>query len=83
MAGDVFEEQPIGLDFVDDAGNVWPQVPFVILTSALAGGAERLAGIPRKNRVDVAAPAITDEGAQVVPHRGRPERSGTPVACGG
>lgn len=83
MPGDVFEEAPLGLDLVDDAGNVWPEVSFIILATTLAGGAERLAWIPREDGVDMPAPCVTGEGAQVVPHRGRPERSGTPSICGG
>nr|WP_243698456.1 hypothetical protein [Paracoccus alkanivorans] len=83
MTCDVLEKQPLGVDLSDDPLDIGPEMPLVTLATTLAGGAERLAGIARKDRVDMPAPTIADEAAQVVPHRGRPERSGAPSACGG
>lgn len=83
MACDVLEEEPFGFDLSDDPFDVREQVAFVILATTPAGGAERLARVARKDCVDAPAPVITDEGSQVSPHRGRPERSGAPSVCGG
>jgi hypothetical protein len=75
MACDVFEEAPAGSNLGYDAGDVWPEVAFIIRSATLAGGAERLAGIARKDDVDMSAPGITNEGSHVSPHRGRAEIS--------
>lgn len=83
MASDVFEEQPFGCDLSGDPGDIGPQVSLIISAATLAGGAERLTRISREDGIDIPAPAMTDEGSQVVPHRGRPERSGAPSHCGG
>jgi hypothetical protein len=42
VSADVFEKDPSRLDFADDAGNIGPQVPLVVLSLALPGRAERL-----------------------------------------
>lgn len=76
MPGDVFEEHPSRADLSDDPGDVGPEVAGVVRALALSGGAERLAGIARENRVDAPAPAIPDEGSHVGPHRGRSENTG-------
>lgn len=34
MAGDVLKEAPLGLDLIDDAGNVGPEVAGVVLAFA-------------------------------------------------
>lgn len=80
---DVLEDEPFRLDLSDDALDVGPQVTLIILATTLTGGAERLARVSRKDRVDTPAPVIAHECAQVAPHRGRPERSGAPSRCGG
>lgn len=83
VSGDVLEEEPFWFDLSDDPLDVGPQVTFVILATTLTGGAERLARVTRKDRVDTPAPVIAHECAQVAPHRGLPERSGAPLRCGG
>jgi hypothetical protein len=47
MAGDVFEEDPVeaGAEFPGDPCNIGPEVALIVGAPALAGGAERLAGV--------------------------------------
>jgi len=47
MMGDIFEEDEGRLDFIDDAGDMRPEVARVVRTPALARHAERLARITR------------------------------------
>jgi len=67
VAGDVFEKDPCGSAFSDDAGNVGPEVTGIIGTTALSGGAERLAGISGEERVEGAAERSGVEAAQIIP----------------
>ena len=80
MTGNVFEEHPFGGTFPDDAGDFWPEVPWIVGTGTLSGGTEGLAGISGENDVKgtVEGPGI--EAAQIVPDRGRGE---IPRALGG
>ena len=47
MTCDVFEKHPFGGAFPDNPGDLWPDVPGIIGTTALSSGAERLARIAR------------------------------------
>ena len=76
MTGDVFEEDPFGTAFRDDAGDLGPEVPGVVCTAALAGGAEGLAGVSGQNRVEGAPEGTGVEAAQIVPDRRRGEIPG-------
>jgi hypothetical protein len=67
MTGDVFEEDPFGSAFLDDPGDLWPEVAGIVGTAALSGGAEGLAGISGENRVKGTAEGPGVEAAQVVP----------------
>ena len=69
VPGDVFEEHPFWGTFPDDAGDLGPEVPGIIGASALASGAEGLAGIPGQHRVEGAAEGPGIEAAQIVPDR--------------
>ena len=71
MAGDVFEEHPLGAAFSDDAGDLWPEVPRIIGPSALSGSAERLAGISGEDDVEGTGEDPSIETAEIVPDRGR------------
>ena len=73
MTGDVFQDDPFGAAFVDDAGDLGPEMAGIIGTAALAGGAEGLAGISGQHRVESAAEGPGIEAAQVVPDRRRGE----------
>ena len=75
VTGDVFEEHPLGAAFGDDAGNVGPKVAGIVGTAAFASGAERLAGISRKDEVEGAAEDSGIETAKVIPDRRRGEIS--------
>jgi len=67
VPGDVLEENPLGSAFLDDAGNLWPEVAGIVGTSALSGCAEGLAGISGEDDVEGPAKGPGIEAAQVVP----------------
>ena len=67
MTRDVFEEDPCGSAFADDAGNVGPEVAWIIGTTAFSGGAEGLAGISGEDGIEGTAEGACMEGAQVGP----------------
>jgi hypothetical protein len=67
MAGDVFEEHPLGAALADDAGDVRPEVTGVVGPAALASRAEGLARISGEDRVEGAAKGPCIEGTQIVP----------------
>ena len=73
---DVFEEDPLGAAFPDDAGDIGPEVAGIIGATAFASGAERLAGISCKDDVEGAAKGTGIKAAKIIPDRGRGE-----VAC--
>ena len=80
VTGYVFEEDPLGAAFPDDAGDIGPEVPVIIGTAALSGGTEGLAGISGEDDVEGTAEGPGIEAAQIVPDWGRCE---IPCALGG
>ena len=76
VAYDIFEEDPLGAAFDDDAGDLWPEVAGVSCATALASGAERLAGISGQDDVEGTAERPGIEAAQIVPDRRRGEIPG-------
>lgn len=73
VSGDVFEEDPFGAAFADDAGDVGPEMTGIVGAAALSGRAEGLAGISGKDGIERAAERKCVEAAQVGPDRGRCE----------
>ena len=73
---DVFEEDPLGGTFPNDAGDLGPEVAGIVGTATLAGRTEGLAGIAGEDDIEgpVKGPGI--EAAQVVPDGGWGEISG-------
>jgi hypothetical protein len=67
VTGDVFKEDPFRGTFPDDAGDLGPEVTGIIVTTALSGGAERLAGISGQHGVEVTPEGPGFEAAQIVP----------------
>lgn len=67
VPGDVFEEDPFGAAFADDAADVGPEVPGIIGTASFASGAEGLAGVSGKDGIKGAAEGKGVEAAQVGP----------------
>ena len=67
MAGDVFEEDPFRGAFLDDAGDVWPEVAWVGCTAAFSSRAEGLAGISGEDDVKGTAKGLGIEAAQIIP----------------
>jgi hypothetical protein len=76
VPGDVFKEHPFGAAVADDAGNIWPEVARVVCTSAVASGAERLAGVSGEDDVEGSMEGAGIEAAQVVP-----DRCGREIPC--
>lgn len=68
MTGDVFEEDPFGIDLADDPGNIGPEVAFVVGTLALSCLTEGLAGVSGEDGVESAAEGPCVEGGDVVPY---------------
>ena len=75
VTGDVFEEDPFWAALADDAGDLGPEVAGIVDTSALASGAEGLAGISGEDDVEGPAERPGIETAKIVPDRGRGEVS--------
>ena len=80
VTGDVFKEHPFGGAFPDDAGDLGPEVAGIIGTTALSGGAERLARISGEDDIEGTAEDLGIEAAQVIPDWGWGE---IPGALGG
>lgn len=73
MPGDVFEEHPCRAAFVDDAGDIGPEVPRVVSANALSGRAEGLARVSGQDGIERAAEGSGVKAAQVGPDGGRGE----------
>ena len=73
VTGDVFEEDPFGGAFPDNPGDFGPEVPRIIGTTVLSGGAEGLAGISGEDDVESPTKGPGIEAAQIIPDRGRGE----------
>jgi hypothetical protein len=76
MPCDVFEEDPLGGAFPDDAGGFGPEVTGVVGAAAFASGTEGLAGISGQHCVEGTAEGSCVEAAEIVPDRGRGEVRG-------
>ena len=77
VPGDVFEEDPFGGAFPDDAGDLGPEVAGVVGTGAFASGAEGLAGISGEDDVEGTAKDPGIEAAEIIPDGCRCEVTGT------
>jgi hypothetical protein len=66
---DVLEKAPTqaGSEFPDDPFDVGPEVAFVVLSLALSGLTERLAGVSGKQGVDASGEGRRVEGGDVIP----------------
>jgi hypothetical protein len=67
VTGDVFEEDPFGGTFSNDAGDIGPEVAGVICATAFSGRAEGLAGISGEDRIEGAAKGTGIEAAKIIP----------------
>ena len=76
VPGDVFEEDPFGGTFPDDAGDLGPEVAGIVGPAALPGGAEGLAGISGQHCVEGTVEGAGIEGSQIIPDRGWGEITG-------
>ena len=66
---DVFKEDPFGVAFSDDSGDIGPEMPGVVGTLAFASGTEGLAGISGEDDVEGAAKGAGIEAAEIIPDR--------------
>jgi hypothetical protein len=69
MMGDILEEYEGRLAFPDDAGDMRPEMAWVLDAPALARDGERLAWIARSDDVHRAAPWAAVEGGNIVPDK--------------
>ena len=76
VSGDVLEKNPLRAAFLDDAGDLGPEVAGIVGPTALSGGAEGLAWVTCEDEVESAAKRPGIEAAQIVPDRGWGEISG-------
>ena len=67
VTGDVFEEDPFGGAFPDDAGDLGPEVAGIGGTAALSGGAKGLAGVSGEDDVEGASEGSGIKAAEVIP----------------
>ena len=63
VARDVFEKDPCGTAFSDDAGDIGPEVPGIIGPAAFSGSAEGLAGISGEDDIEGPAEGTAVEAA--------------------
>ena len=75
MARNVFEKDPFGGTFPDDAGDFWPEMAGIVGTATFSGGAERLAGISGEDEVKGSPEGAGIETAQIIPDWRRGEIS--------
>jgi hypothetical protein len=80
VAGDVFEENPFGRAFTDDAGDLGPEVTGIVGTTTIARGAERLTGVSGEDDVESTAEGLGIECPQIIPDWRRSEIPG--ALCG-
>ncbi len=67
MMGDILKEDEGRFDLADDAGDMGPEVAWILGTEPSARDRERLARIARSDDVHRAAPRAAVEGSNVVP----------------
>ena len=67
MMGDILEEDEGRLDLTDDAGDMRPEMAWILAAEPSACDRERLARIARSDDVHRAAPRAAVEGSNVVP----------------
>lgn len=67
MMGDVLEEDEGRLDLADDAGNMRPEVAWIVRAPALACDGERLARVAANEDIHRSTPRAAIEGGNVVP----------------
>ena len=67
MMGDILKEDEGRFDFADDAGDMGPEVAWILGTEPSARDRERLARIARSDDVHRAAPRAAVEGSNIVP----------------
>ena len=67
VTGDVFKEDPFRGTFPDDAGDLGPEVAWIVGTTAFASGAERLTGVSGKDGIKGTPEGPCIKTAQIIP----------------
>ena len=68
MGVHVFEEDLLGLDFADDAGDVRPEMARVLFGKLLSRATEGLTRVARSDRMNAVAPRFAREGFEIAPN---------------
>lgn len=71
MAAHVLKEASVGCCFLENAGDMRPQVSRVICPEPRPGDAERLARVAANDEIHKATPRAAVEGSQIRPNRRR------------
>lgn len=71
MPGDVLEKNGGRPDLLDDASDFRPEMARIVLSPAVSGVGERLAGITGNDDMNAPAPRSSVKGADVIPDRRR------------
>ncbi len=75
VTGDVFEKDPFGAAFADDARDIGPEVAGIVSSAPFSRRAEGLAGVSGENGIKRTAEGAGVEAAQIGPDGGRGEVS--------
>jgi hypothetical protein len=70
VTGYIFEEDPCGMAFGDDPGDLGPEVPGIVGTATFSGRAEGLAGVSGEDDVEGTVKGAGIEAAQIIPDWG-------------
>jgi hypothetical protein len=71
MMGDILEEDERRLDLANDAGDMRPEMAWILAAEPSACDRERLARIARNDDIHRAAPRAAIEGSNIVPDNSR------------
>jgi hypothetical protein len=69
VAGHVFEKHDCRFNFANDSTDVRPKVSRIVLSTALAGDTEWLAGVARSDAIHDVTPRSAVEGSEIRPDR--------------
>jgi hypothetical protein len=69
MAGDVFEEHEGRPAFINDSGDLGPEVAWIVFPCFFPGNAEPLARVTRSNAIHRFTPRLAIKGPYVIPDR--------------
>lgn len=74
VSSDVLAEEEGRVGLLQDAVDLGPEVALVVGSAAVAGDAERLAGVASNDEIHASTPRCAIEGAEIVEDRSRIQR---------